>query len=202
MLCGLGGSAGAGGGFISGKCSVVAHPTECGGARIDATAGPSPGVGGEGRDAPCSCLLSPDCRPWLLYPHAQVSAPGPDKDKDALFSETPVSGQCQIFMSWCRKGKEASRGIVRFFIDVWASTEAPALDSKRQVTGYTRRRRGGEQWGTAQPQSPAFSPPSIPTPWESLTPPLPMINKQPHSDVLILIWKAWWSSTTTGHGEK
>lgn len=94
-------------------------------------------------------LLSPDCRPWLLYPHAQASAPGPAKDKDALFSEPPVSGQCQILLSWCRKGKEASRGIARFFTDVWASTEAPALDSRRQVTGYTWRRRGGEQWGTA-----------------------------------------------------
>lgn len=64
------------------------------------------------------------------------------------------------------------------------------------MTGYSRR-RGREQCATAQPQSPSFLS-SIPTPWESLAPPLPMINKQPHSDVLILIWEAWWSSTMTG----
>lgn len=39
MLCGLGRSSRALGGFISGKCSVVVCPTGCGGARIGATAG-------------------------------------------------------------------------------------------------------------------------------------------------------------------
>lgn len=69
------------------------------------------GVGMGWSTSPCPYLLSPDCRPWLPYPNAQASAPGPDKD--ALFSEPPVSEQCQILLSWGRKGKMGQRSFKR-----------------------------------------------------------------------------------------